>query len=206
MSAACERIRREAAARPRSGLRHDDADGPQGTFASDDAIGFDPFPMLRCLQASGVNYAVFGQVAAILHGSTDLTGDLDVLWDGADDAVTDLAAVFEQVGVVLLDESGTAHADRGSALREPKCWFTAPGSSGDLCTPRLPWGSLDVRAFLTRRVWTEHNGLLVPYLDLPDLLSMRRAVNGPKHLRRLRELEQLGQGASSAAPSSGDGS
>src|SRR5688500_4303591 len=79
-------IRLQTQDRRPSGLRHDDADADAGTFASDDAIGFDPFPMLALLQAPGSDYAVFGQVAGILHGSTEPTGDLDVLWDGRADA------------------------------------------------------------------------------------------------------------------------
>src|SRR5687768_16034885 len=58
----CDEIRANTQNRPRRGVRHDDADGDVGTFASDDAIGFDPFPMLAVMQATGSNYAVFGQV------------------------------------------------------------------------------------------------------------------------------------------------
>src|SRR5437879_1936015 len=74
---ASELIRAGARARPRRASRHDDADDDVGTFATDDAIGFDPFPMLRLMQRSGVEYAVFGQVAGIMHGSLEPTGDLD---------------------------------------------------------------------------------------------------------------------------------
>src|SRR4051812_44620813 len=78
----CARIRAATAGRRLQGVRHDDADADLGTFGADDAIGFDPFPMLVLMQATGANYAVFGQVAGLLHGSNELTGDLDLLWDG----------------------------------------------------------------------------------------------------------------------------
>jgi hypothetical protein len=59
----CEQVRAQTRDRSPLGIRHDDADGEIGTFGSDDAIGFDPFPMLALLQTSGADYAVFGQVA-----------------------------------------------------------------------------------------------------------------------------------------------
>lgn len=105
LKATCEEIRAQTQDRPPSGVRHDDADGDIGTFASDDAIGFDPFPMLAVMQATQSNYAVFGQVAGILHGSSERTGDLDILWDGNAAAIDRLASEFEGAGVVLRDEA-----------------------------------------------------------------------------------------------------
>lgn len=40
-----------------------------------DAIEFDPFPLLRALHRHGAEAVVIGQVAGILHGSQELTGD-----------------------------------------------------------------------------------------------------------------------------------
>ena len=40
------------AGRERRGLRHDDADDVTGTAATDDAIGFNPLPLLRALVAA----------------------------------------------------------------------------------------------------------------------------------------------------------
>jgi hypothetical protein len=65
-----------------TGMSHGDSDDVVGTVASDDAIGFDPFPLLAALHEAGAQAVVIGQVAGILHGSSELTGDLDLLWDG----------------------------------------------------------------------------------------------------------------------------
>jgi hypothetical protein len=73
-------------------------------------------------------------------------------------------------------------------------YFEGLGCAGDLCTPRLPWGALDVTAFLRRKVWAADGSLAVPYLCLADLLTMRKALGGPKHARRVRELERLRSG------------
>lgn len=144
---ACEHIRAETQGLAPRGVRHDDADSDVGTFATDDAIGFDPMPMLAVMQETRANYAVFGQVAGIMHGSLDPTGDLDLLWDG-DSAVADrMAQVFVRAGVVRRD------------------------------------------------------ALVVPYLCLDDLIMMRRAVAGPKHTRRVQELEDLARGTTSTVRS-----
>ena len=196
----CEGIRMATDGRAPRGVRHDDADLEAGTFGTDDAIGFDPFPMLRLLQSTGAEYAVFGQVAGILHGSSDPTGDLDVLWDGSDASVGAMAQAFDAAGVGLRDEAFEAVAPAGypAALAGAKVYFEGLGSAGDLCTPRLRWGPVDVAAFLGRKVWAREGPLAVPYLRAENLLAMRRAVPGPKHERRARELERLLGDAGSA--------
>src|SRR5690242_7959228 len=78
---AVRRLGEATAGRKRRGVRHEDADDVTGTAATDDAIGFDPLPLLRALHAHGAVVAVIGQVAGIMHGSRELTGDLDLLWD-----------------------------------------------------------------------------------------------------------------------------
>ena len=196
LRAVCERIRAEAQSRPRRGVRHDDADPDVGTFGSDDAIDFDPFPMLELLQDTGADYAVFGQVAGILHGSSEPTGDLDVLWDGHADAIEGLARAFAGAGVVLRDEAfrPVDPASYRAALAGAKVYFEGLGAAGDLCTPRLRWGALDVEGILRRKVWARSGGLTIPYVSLEDLLTMRTAVAGAKHARRARELARFATG------------
>ena len=195
LEAICDQIRSTTRDRVPRGLRHDDADAEAGTFGTDDAIGFDPFPMLALMQRTGADYAVFGHVAGILHGSSDPTGDLDLLWDGNTDAIPAMARAFEAAGVVVRDEDFrvVAPGDHPTALAGAKVYFEGLGCAGDLCTPRLRWQSLDVEAFLRRKVWARSGVVAVPYLGVDDLLEMRRAVAGVKHARRVRELERLAE-------------
>jgi hypothetical protein len=60
--------------RERCGLGHDAADDVTGTAATDDAIGFNPLPLLRTLHEHGAVVAVMGQVAGIMHGSRSWPG------------------------------------------------------------------------------------------------------------------------------------
>jgi hypothetical protein len=178
--------------RVRTGVTHDNADAAVGTMASDDAFGFDPFPVLRALHDAGARVVVIGQVAGILHGSAELTGDLDLLWDGDVAQAPALAAAFAWVGAVLTDDSGVVVPRTAQAFALPKVQFRAPSASGDCCTPALPWGDLPVTEFVHRcRIAVADDGTVVRYLDRADLIRMRRAAGRVKDLRRVEELERL---------------
>ena len=66
--------------------------------------------------------------------------------------------------MVLRSEDGIVSTDYYAALGESKTYFEGIGCAGDLCTPMLPWGDLDVTAFLTGKVFAYDGPLVVPYL------------------------------------------
>lgn len=175
-----------------SGLTHMSADDVTGTVATDDAIGFDPRQLLQALHHCGAPAVVIGQVAGIMHGSSELTGDLDLLWDGDERHAAAMAAAFGSVGARLADDKGAAVACDAAAFRLPKLVFSSPGASGDCCTPALPWGGLPIAEFLARREIAAAPGLEVGYLCREDLIRMRRMAGRPKDLRRADELARLG--------------
>ncbi|MET9820948.1 hypothetical protein ABZ038_04885 [Streptomyces sp. NPDC006349] len=188
-TAAALRLRRAVArtgdatrGRAPTGHRPEDADDLLGTFATDGALGFDPFPLLRALHDARSHAVVVGQVAGIMHGSTELTGDLDLLWDGTPGEARALREALARSGCAEppdLDRSQVA--------------YRVPGADGDLCTPALPWGAMDVAPCLTRADTTrDPAGFTVRYVALDDLIRMRRALGRPKDLRRADELARLG--------------
>lgn len=177
--------------RTASGLSHISADDVTGTIATDDAIGFDPRPLLRALHRCGAQAVVIGQVAGIMHGSAELTGDLDLLWDGDESHAAAMAAAFRSVGAQLTDDEGVAVACDAAAFLLPKIVFSTPGASGDCCTPALPWGDLPIAEFLARRQTAASPELEVSYLCREDLIRMRRMAGRPKDVRRADELERL---------------
>lgn len=190
---AVERLAVLTGGRASTGRRHDDADDVEGTVATDDAVGFDPRPLLRACAAAGAPVVVIGQVAGILHGSTELTGDLDLLWDGAPAHAPALVAALRSVGATLVDDDDRPVATDEAAFTLPKVVFTTDRASGDLCTPRLPWGALDVGAVVERAEAVRlTDGTVVRVVTRADLVAMRRAVGRPKDLRRAAELEDLG--------------
>jgi hypothetical protein len=189
---AARRTRELALNRASTGLGHEDDDGVAGTIGTDAALGFDPFPLLEALHHHGARAVVIGQVAGIMHGSTELTGDLDLLWDGDRAHAPSLAAAFAAVDAQLSDERGSPLATRPDSLLRPKVQFTSAGASGDCCTPELAWGGLQVRECLDRAIIAiEAGGMEVRYVSREDLIRMRRAIGRPKDLRRAAELDSF---------------
>jgi hypothetical protein len=185
---AVRRIAEVTAGRPPTGLGHDDAPDDVGTIGTDDAVGFDPLGLLARLDAAGARVVVMGQVAGILHGSVELTGDLDLLWDGEPGQAAALAAGFAAVGADLVDDDNRPVPCTAESFTLPKVQFRSPAASGDCCTPRLPWGDLPVGDFVERALTVTTAGHTVRYLGLADLVAMRRAAGRPKDLRRAAEL------------------
>lgn len=163
------------------GRRLEEADDVAGTFATDGALGFDPFPFLRALHEAGSHAVVIGQVAGIMHGSMELTGDLDLLWDGTPEQAHALHDALIATGCTDLPD-----------LDQPQANYQVTGASGDLCTPALPWGDMDVAPCLTRAVSAHDTaGFTIRYAALDDLIRMRRSLGRPKDRRRADELERL---------------
>jgi hypothetical protein len=189
---AVRRLAEQTQGRVLTGQSHEGADDVTGTVSTDDAIGFDPLPLLRALDEHGVRVAVMGQVAGIMHGSRELTGDLDLLWDGDERQAAGLAGAFASVSASLADEGGVPVRCEPAAFCLPKVLFRSVAASGDCCTPVLPWGDLPVADFITRcQIATAPGGLVIRYLNCADLILMRRAAGRAKDLRRASELEQL---------------
>lgn len=178
---AVRRIHDATRERVTTGRRPDEADDVVGTFATDGALGFDPFPFLRALDEAGAHVVVIGQVAGIMHGSTELTGDLDLLWDGTP----------EQAHALRDALTATACTDLPD-LNRAQVAYQVAGANGDLCTPALPWGGMDTSLCLVRAVSAhDPGGFAIRYADLDDLILMRRSLGRPKDHRRADELEAL---------------
>jgi hypothetical protein len=190
LRSAVSRLAEQTGARVLNGLSHRDADDTVGIFGTDDAVGFDPLPLLRALHEYGAKVVVMGQVAGIMHGSRE-PGDLDLLWDGETRQADALAAAFASVSADLTDGDGEPVPCEPAAFALPKVLFHSTGASGDCCTPGLPWGDLPIATFLARCRVAMSDRFEIRYLDRADLIWMRRAAGRIKDLRRADELERL---------------
>ncbi|WP_454605663.1 hypothetical protein [Streptomyces tendae] len=178
---AVRRIAESTRERAATGVGPEEADDVDGTFGTDGALGFDPYPFLRALHEAGSRAVVVGQVAGILHGSTELTGDLDLLWDGTPEQARALRRALTAAGCTDLPD-----------LDRPQVVYRVTGASGDLCTSALAWGDMDVTPCLDRAAVThDPAGFDILYADLDDLILMRRSLGRPKDQRRAAELESL---------------
>jgi hypothetical protein len=161
--------------------RPEEADDLLGTFATDGALGFNPFPFLQAIHAAGSRAVVIGQVAGIVHGSTELTGDLDLLWDGSPHEAHALRDALALCGCTELPD-----------LDRSQVGYRVTGASGDLCTPELRWGAMDVTPCLTSVETTrDPAGFTIRCAALDDPIRMRQALGRPKDHRRAEELAKL---------------
>jgi hypothetical protein len=192
LDAAVRRVREYVDAHPRQGVSHDDADDTFGTIDCDEAAGFDPLPLLAALDRHGARAVVIGQVAGIMHGSQELTGDLDLLWSGDSLEAPRFVAGFAEVGALIFDDRHLPLPLDPRTFALPKVLFRSAGASGDCCTPQLPWGRLDVMGIIERAETFRDSGVTVHFASRWDLADMRRAVGRPKDLRRAAELSRLG--------------
>jgi hypothetical protein len=188
---AVRRIRDHVGTRAPRGVSHDDADDVVGTIECDDAVGFAPLALLESLDRHEARAVVIGQVAGIMHGSQELTGDLDLLWSGTASEAPRFAAAFADVEASLFDDDHRPVPLDDDAFALPKVLFHSACASGDCCTPRLPWGTLDIVGVLNRGERATEHGVTVHYAALTDLMAMRRASGRPKDLRRADELARL---------------
>lgn len=141
------------------------------------------------MHAVGVRVVVMGQVAGIMHGSTELTGDLDLLWTGTPSEAGLLAEAFRRLGAALADEAGKVLACNGPSLQVPKILFRTDMASGDCCTPDLPWGRLPISEYIATACLAEaDDGTVIRYVNRDALQDMRAAVGRKKDLRRFAEL------------------
>src|SRR5213078_3529458 len=62
---------------------------------------FSPLEMLRVLDRQGVAFVLIGGVAARLHGSPSLTGDLDLCYDRRPENLERLAEALRELGARL---------------------------------------------------------------------------------------------------------
>lgn len=93
---------------------------------------------MRALDEQGAVAAVIGQVAGIMPGSRELTGDIDLLWDGGRGQA--LAAAFAAAGASLADDHGRPLPCGPEAFSGPKALFRSALARGDCCTPGLAVG------------------------------------------------------------------
>lgn len=198
LAEAVRRLAAQTAGRAPAGRTHDEADEVTGSVATDDALGFDPFPLLRAVDGHGARAVVIGQVAGIMHGSGELTGDLDLLWDGDPGQAPAFAAAFSAVSAELADGDGVPVPCHPAAFTLPKVLFRSAGASGDCCTPALPWGELPITDLLARYEVAAADGFVIRYAARADLIRMRRAAGRVKDLRRADELERLAAGGEPA--------
>ena len=146
---------------------------------------------VHALVDAGVDFVIIGGWSAILHGSSNVTNDLDVCYSRQPENLKRLAGALAPFHPWLRDLPEDLPFVWDEATLHNETNFTLPTDLGgiDLLAEVSGLGGFEevkassvlVHAF-DRNVWT---------LDLPSLIKAKRAAGREKDLRALPELEGL---------------
>lgn len=147
--------------------------------------------LLEALARTGVRYVLIGGVAMRLHGSSQVTDDLDVLYSRDVDNLEALARALETYHPRL----------RGAPDDLPFRWDARTLRAGMNFTLMTDIGAVDLlgqapgagnfEALLAGATHLQVGELDVPVASLEHLISMKRAADRPKDRLHLMELEAL---------------
>ena len=159
---------------------------------SNNAGPFDPYAILRALEAEKIGYVVVGAFARVVHGSGETTRGIDISPSLRDDDLRRLARVIDELGGRGRDgEPITAEqlvdGERTKTLTP----------AGELAVVPTPWGT---RGYDGLRIRANRenlgSGVRPPIASLADCVRMldasNRAVDHERiqRIRRMMELER----------------
>jgi hypothetical protein len=145
--------------------------------------------ILRELLDAGVRFVLIGGLAAQVHGSPSLTGDVDICFAIDKDNLGRLARAVQVLGAVRRELPPGVHAPLDARSLRAGDVFTLTTRHGDLDLLAHPDPGLDFETLAERSIEAELLGVPVMVASLDDLMAMKRAAGRPKD--RI-ELEILG--------------
>lgn len=164
-------------------------------------MNFDPVEICAVLDEEGVEFVVIGGFAAIVHGSSLPTEDIDVLPSREGDNLDRLARALKRLRAMLRTGGEEVETNIDAAfLRNVPHMLNLVTRYGDMDLVFTPAGALTgYRQWLERSRRAQlREGLIVAVADLDDIIASKVAANRPKDQRSLPYLEslrdQLGQG------------
>lgn len=145
--------------------------------------------LLRELLDAQVRFVLIGGLAAQVHGSPSLTGDVDICFALDRDNLRRLAGVLTSLTAIRRGMPTDVSAPLDDRALRAGDVFTLSTRYGDLDLLAHPDPGLDFDTLLGRSILAEILGVPVRVAGLDDLMAMKRAAGRPKD--RI-ELEILG--------------
>jgi hypothetical protein len=145
--------------------------------------------ILRTLLDANVQFVLIGGLAAQVHGSPSLTGDVDVCFALDRDNLERLATAIQSLAAIRRELPAGVHAPLDARALLAGDVFTLTTRYGDLDLLAHPDPGLDFETLRERSIGAEVLGVEVRVASLRDLIEMKRAAGRPKD--RI-ELEILG--------------
>jgi hypothetical protein len=145
--------------------------------------------LLRALD--GVDYVVIGGIAAVAHGSPQVTRDLDITYATDDENLERLGAVLLKLGATLRGVTDDVpFVPDGRTLRHTRV-LTLDTREGRLDILAEPGGSGGYERLRANAVTATVGGTTVRIAGLDDLIAMKKAAGRPKDRIYVEELEAI---------------
>jgi hypothetical protein len=147
--------------------------------------------LLRALAESGVDFVVIGGIAAVAHGSPQITQDLDICYAGDEDNLERLGRVLVGLGATLRGVTDDVpFVPDGRTLRHTRV-LTLDTSEGPLDMLAEPDGSGGYERLRANAITATVGGVDVRIAGLDDLIAMKKAAGRPKDQIYVEELEAI---------------
>jgi len=146
---------------------------------------------IRTLVEAEIRFVVIGGIAAVAHGSTRITLDLDLCYDAASDNLTALACVLAGWNAYPREvEPGLPFMMDARTLRSAGI-LTLSTDVGPLDVIRTVQGVGGYEECKARSEEVEVEGIRFSVLDLAALIDAKRAAGRPRDMEHLKELEAI---------------
>jgi hypothetical protein len=147
--------------------------------------------LLARLVAGGVDFVVIGGIAAIAHGSPQVTQDLDIAYATDDANLERLGSVLVALGATLRGVTDDIpFVPDGQTLRRTRM-LTLDTSDGPLALLAEPDGASSYAGLRANAIEATVSGATVRIAGLEDLLAMKKAAGRPKDRIYVEELEAI---------------
>jgi predicted nucleotidyltransferase len=147
--------------------------------------------LLRRLVDGGVDFVVIGGIAAIAHGSPQVTQDLDIAYATDEANLERLGTVLVALGATLCGVTDDVpFVPDGHTLRRTRM-LTLDTSEGRLDLLAEPDGASGYAALRANAIEATVSDATVRIAGLEDLLAMKKAAGRPKDRIYVEELEAI---------------
>jgi hypothetical protein len=147
--------------------------------------------LLRALSDGGVDFVVIGGIAAVAHGSLQITQDLDIAYAGDDENLDRLGQVLVALEARLAGVTDDIpFVPDGRTLRHVRV-LTLTTPDGDLDVLAEPDGSGGYERLRANAITAAVGGVEVRIAGLDDLIAMKKAAGRPKDRIYIEELETI---------------
>jgi hypothetical protein len=147
--------------------------------------------LLRRLDEAGVDFVVIGGIAAIAHGSPQITRDLDIAYASDPENLERLGAALVALGATLRGVAeDVPFVPDGRTLRHTRV-LTLDTPDGPLDVLSEPDGSRGYAHLRANAIEATVSGVTVKIAGLDDLIAMKKAAGRPKDRIYVEELEAI---------------